>query len=560
MYQTNLRLGKSLERLSSGMRINRAADDAAGLGVSEKLRSQVEGLEQASNNCMDGISIIQTAEGALDRVHAMLRRIRNLTEASANGDKTDDDRLKYQAEVDQLLEEIDRISNTTEYNTKKLLNGTLGISITDDISKLDNTLTNPAATVTDDIMQSVKVTGDVGRKGVYTIQLETTLDSNPDKEANTQYAAGRSIQAQAHPTAQWQGTDTLQAAFNMVAAGESETLSFVQPHTDNEVQVTLSQADTVNEAVGKLQKALDRSGFEVDVTWEPANGNGTFLFAARNRGSESNFYVSGRNSTGVGNEKMVGNDPMNGSLNQAGGEDVGLDGYDEGNGAGIDAVVISDPADAAFGDFQVNIVDPNGSMTLVTSRSSTFTADMETQDKDKLIDDTGDNQGIAGIEFTLALDDINASWTDGAGANPVKAGLDLSGLLTVQAGPNKGDDHRISIAIDDMSVQSLGISRIDISTQDAAFNLIDSEKIDRAISTVSMTRGNLGALQNRLEHTIQNLGVTKENLASSESRIRDTDMAAEMSEFTRNQIMSQAGVAMLAQANQVPQQVLQLLG
>lgn len=568
MYQTNLRLGKSLERLSSGMRINRAADDAAGLGVSEKLRSQVEGLEQASNNCEDGISIIQTAEGALDRVHTMLRRIRNLTEASANGDKTDDDRMQYQAEVDQLIEEIDRISNTTEYNTKKLLNGTLGISLTEDPSMLDNANTDPAAAVSKDIIKGVKVTGDVGKKGVYTVELAVDMDTTADKVANTQFAAGRSMQAQAHPTATWQGTDTMQAAFNMVVAGESETLSFVQPHTDKEVKVTISQADTINEAVGKMQDALDREGLEVDVKWEPAGldgvsgsaDDGTFLFEARNRGSESNFYVSGNNSTGIGSEKIVGNDPMNGILNQAGGDDIGLDGYDEGNGTGIDAAVISDSTAANFGDFQLNIADPNGSVTTVTSRSSKFISDMETSDKDKLIDNSGDNQGIAGLEFDLDLNDINDSWTASGGGNAVKVGLDISGLLTIQAGPNKGDDHRISVAIDDMGSQSLGINNLDLSTQEAAFNLIDAETIDAAISAVSETRGTLGALQNRLEHTIQNLSVTKENLANSESRIRDTDMASEMSEFTRNQIMSQAGVAMLAQANQIPQQVLQLLG
>ena len=114
LFNTSNKLGKSLEKLSSGLRINRAADDAAGLGISEKLRSQISGLEVAISNSQDGISLIQTAEGALDRTHAILRRVRDLTEASANGDKTDDDRSKYQAEVDQLLSEVDRISTATE--------------------------------------------------------------------------------------------------------------------------------------------------------------------------------------------------------------------------------------------------------------------------------------------------------------------------------------------------------------------------------------------------------------------------------------------------------------
>lgn len=537
LFQTSQRLGKSLERLSSGMRINRAADDAAGLGVSEKLRFQVSGLDVAISNCQDGIAIIQTAEGALDRTHVILRRIRDLTEASANGDKTNDDRDKYQSEIDQLVKEVDRIALTTEYNTKKLLNGALGVSVTDDPSKL-SPLSNPAAVRLKSFVKSVTVVGDLGEKGVYTVQLATALDTDSDKVANTQYAAGRSIATAAPVT----GTDTLQAAFGMVTAGESETLTFEQPCKDKLTRVTLGQADTINEAVGKLQSALDQAGFGVDVSWDYTNSS--FLFESQKRGSDCNFFVSGLNSTGVGNESIVSNDAANA---------VDIDGngyYDDVNGAGIDAIVF------AAADISVEIFDPRGSVTTVTSRSSTFKADMETYDKDRLIDDTGYNQGIIGLEFTLDIDGVAMSYL----ANSIKAGIDVSGVLTIQAGPNKGDDHRISMAIADMGAGALGIEKLDVTTQEAAQNLIDSEDLDYAIAKVSEVRGNLGAFQNRLEHTVMNLQVTRENLASSESRIRDTDMAAEMMEFTRNQIMQQAGTAMMAQANAVTQSVLQLLG
>jgi flagellin len=554
-------LGKSLEKLSSGLRINRAADDAANLGVSEKLRSQISGLDVAISNSQDGIAVIQTAEGALDRTQAILRRIRDLSEAAANGDKTDDDRAKYQAEVDQLIDEIDRISLTTEYNTKKLLNGGFGAILSEDASKLDANLTG---TPNSNLMKNVSVSGTVGAKGVYTIELESAIDNTTDKVANTQYAAQRTFGGVgAAGTAlgtNWEGSDTLWEVYGMQAAGgETETLTFRQPSRDKEVTVTLNDGDTIDEAIKKMQDALDSQGFEIDVLWNPdrdLNGTideGTFQFEARRRGSEFNFFVSGLNSSGVGNEKIVGNNPDNGTITDGlAGDDADADGIYEGDGAGngLEATV------STANDLQVRVSDPNGTVTTLLSHSSTFKADFASQDAFRVVDDKGYHQGVQGLDFTLGVDDIDIGWA----ARQYRVGIDVSGVMTVQAGPNKGTDHRISIAIDDMGAQALGVTGLDVSTQEAAQNLMDSEAIDTAIAKVSSTRGNLGALQNRLEHTIKNLGVTKENLAASESRIRDADMAKEMMEFTRNQIMQQAGTAMLAQANMVNQSVLQLLG
>ena len=561
---TNTRMSKSLEKLSSGLRINRAGDDAAGLGVSEKLRSQVSGLQVAMDNAQDGISVIQTAEGALDRTHAILRRVRDLSLSAANGDKTDDDRAKYQAEVDQLLDEIDRISTTTEYNTKKLLNGAMGATVTEDVSKLD-----PLAlgTASDSLVKNVSITGTVGAKGVYTIQFDTDLsgpaESDNDKVVNTTFAAVRASSggaAGAVAGTNWEGNDTLEQAYGMNAAGgETETLTFRQPTNGKEISVTLSNDDTINEAVKKMQDALDSQGIEIDVLWQPdsdqdgAVDEGTFQFEARNRGAESNFFITGLNSDGT--EKIVENDPTNGTIAADDTADVNgnavNDGLYEGDGNGLEAVV--DPAAISF---QATIFDPNGSQTIVTSHSSTFKSDMNSTDTYKVVDSSGLNQGISGIEFSLDIDNVNVNW----GANDYKAGIDVSGVMEFQVGPNQGADHRVSAAINDMSASALNVDGLDISTQASAQGTIDSMRIDDAIANVSETRGNLGALQNRLEHTIQNLSVSKENLASAESRIRDVDMAKEMMEFTRNQIMQQAGTSMLGQANMITQSVLSLLG
>jgi flagellin-like hook-associated protein FlgL len=323
--------------------------------------------------------------------------------------------------------------------------------------------------------------------------------------------------------------------------------------------MTLSSEDTINEAVKKMQDSLNAEGMQIDVFWNPDSDNdgtvdeGTFQFESRVRGSESNFFMSGFNSNGT--QRIVGNRTDNGALLDDAGtgganDEMAADGIYGGDGLGLQATVLT------ANDLSVNVYDPNGSMTSITSHSDTFKSDLVSSDAFKVIDNKGFNQGIQGLEFTLDINSVDLGWTP----QQYNAGIDVSGVLTLQAGPNKGADHRISVAIGDMGSEALGIRGLDISTQEAAQNLIDAENVDKAISTVSEQRGNLGALQNRLEHTIKNLGVTKENLSASESRIRDADMAKEMMEFTRNQIMQQAGTAMLSQANMVNQSVLQLLG
>ena len=527
--------------MSSGLRINRAADDAAGLGISEKLRSQISGLEVAISNSQDGISLIQTAEGALDRTHAILRRVRDLTEASANGDKTDDDRSKYQAEVDQLLSEVDRISTTTEYNTKKLLSGALGSTIVDDSSQLDDQAASASGATADaSFVKDATVTGTVVANGMYTITLDSDIINDADKLTNDNYAAVQSNGAVAGS----EGTTTLYEAFVMDdAGGETETLTFAQPSIGRTATVTLADSDTINEAVSKMQNAIDEGGLEIEVSYNAADE--AFQFEATKRGDLYNFYVNAQNSSGG---EVIGN-AFDTDFMLVDTYDTDGDGIYTGDGDALDA-------EAAAGTFDVEVVGPDGSATTITSHSLEFKADFDNAGA-QAIDNQGIYQGIAGIKFSLEGDDV-ATYSYTAG--DYKAGIDVGGTLTLQGGPNKGDDHRISVAINDMGSNALGVAGLDISTQSAAQGLMDSERIDEAIRRVSDQRGKLGAFQNRLEHTIQNLGVTKENLAASESRIRDADMAKEMMDFTKNQIMQQAGIAMLAQSNLSSQAVLQLLG
>ena len=373
---TNTEMGKSLEKLSSGFRINRAADDASGLVISQGLRAQVSGLRQATRNAQDGISVVQTAEGALNEVHSMLNRMRDLAVQAANTGTNDTAaRTAANAEVTALASEVDRISTSTKFGQQSLLNGSFGV------------------------------------------------------------------------------TAAIKTGFNA-------TGTYTVPATSNfQINVNGVGAKTVNLVAGTYTGAQLASHMQSAIRTALTSG-GTYTQAQ------------------------------------------------------ADAVTVdSTTVGAGF------------SLSIKANLANTQT-------------------------FTL---------TDGAGT-PLAA-QNLTGAITAasgsggtfQVGSNAGDT--ISVALASVSATGLGINALDlVNSASTAITALDS-----AIASVSTTRGNLGAVQNRFESTINNLQVTTENLAASESRIRDTDMALEMTQFTRHQVLLQAGTAMLGQANQLPQSVLRLL-
>lgn len=479
---TNNKLAVSLERLSSGLRINRASDDAAGLAISEKLRAQVSGLDVSMDNANDGISLIRTAEGALDRVNAILKRMRDLVGWAANGDKTDADRQKYQDEINQLITEINRISTTTEYNTKKLLNGDVGSKVT------------VAATDTTEV-ETAGISGEILRAGSYTIEVVTAGVAEVEAlDVGTGVTYGTTLYSALSAGADF--TKTLNIS---TADGRSASVT---------LDVVNGGGDTIETAIQKINTALENSGVKVTATWDEANTR--ILLTSQEVGSKYAIAVVESNSVSTG-------------------------------AANFTVTQVTTAVDVT-----VSITDPaGGSGQLVTSTSRYFAAGTSTTQP-------VDASGIAGVTFTLT----NAA----AATDATVVTLDVSkGSLTLQIGPNKGDDHRMEITINDMGASALGVDRIDVTNQASAQAIIDAETIDKAIEKVVTERGKLGAYENRLNHTIQNLGVARENLTSAEARLRDADIAKEMMEFTRNQIMLQAGTAMLAQANTVPQTVLQLL-
>lgn len=431
LSQTMSSTSKSLEKLSSGLRINRAADDAAGLAISEKMRSQIRGLSMAERNSLDAVSLIQTAEGALNETHSILQRMRELSVQASNGTLEDNDRGAIQAEMNQLTFEIDRIADTTQFNQKKLFSGA---------------------------------------------------------EKGRPFAEISSDQVTYQGTGTWKGTIT------------------ADPTDPAQVVMDFSAAfgKQLSTAIDGKTFTINGKTYEIDIT----NGKTPGL------SKSSNIAV---NLTTAQWKDNAAND--------------------------TDAVS--------------NINNLLGALTsAINANDPTFTAKATNAANTGTTTDNIINNGLA---IQLIDKDFEAN-----------AGKDLE--IQFQIGANSSETLTMSIGI--MDAASLGLARdlqgnkittpglnaqagVDVSTAQGASEAIDL--IDQAIQKVSAERSKLGAYQNRLEHTVTNLQTANENLTAAESRIRDLDMAEEMTNYTRNNILNQAGQAMLAQANQLPQGILQLL-
>jgi len=495
---TNSSASKSMEKLSSGLRINRAGDDAAGLSISEKMRAQIRGLNMASKNAQDGISLIQTAEGALQETHSILQRMRELAVQSANDTNVEIDRSAIQAEIDELAKEITRIANNTEFNTQKLING--GIT---------NTKFHVGANEGQDIELAIKAMDafSLGVAGVSTTADLTGTGSVTDVTV-TGYAAavedGNVITASIDEV-----TQTIQEAAKL-EGGSYDT------------SVNLSSAANTT-----LTISIDGTDYEIDdfSGWD-GSGNVADLINLLNSAEDSD-------GNKLGNVITISDD----------GEKLTLTTKTQGASSSITVNITGQNVDGVVQLIGIS----NGSSAMGTeTTSTTYTL--------TLSDGVRENSVITGLA-------ANATVAVGTG--------DFAGFtLTLDGSLADGDTNIITLSVTkgsaaefaaDGSLISEAITEagIDVSTQAAASSAITT--IQTAIEKVSAERSKLGAYQNRLEHTIKNLDTSAENLQASESRIRDVDMAKEMMEFTKQNILQQAATAMLAQANQAPQSVLQLL-
>lgn len=513
---------KSTEKLSSGYRINRAADDAAGLSISEKMRSQIRGLNQASTNAQDGISLIQTAEGALNEQHSILQRMRELAVQAANGVETDDDREAVQNEISQLQEELTRISETTEFNTMKLLDGSQAGSAS-------STGSGPKFGVVDATLDGALVTSNVAGIKVATTATATT---KPGQETAIWDAAGKTL--------------TLNLSLNKVYTQDEidELIANAKQEdstatgTPAEVTVTLKNGIlNADAAAAGTATAADVKAVSDEGTVTGFVGADTILFTANKYGAEFNDTVfKFAFDKESGKEEVETNTAItiDGTNTVTAGEyTIHLAAGKEYTAEDLEDIL----AEAGF-DFDVTLsgATPDEPNTLFATSGASTVSDIT----------MGGGTAGAGLGSTKAM------WGQ-EGYDSVSSGAGL----TLQIGANEGQT--MSFSIDDMSARALGVdgNKVDLSTQEGAQKATTT--IDAAIKKVSQTRGQMDAIQNRLEHTIANLDTAAENTQNAESRIRDTDMAEETVEYSKNQILAQAGQSMLAQANQSTQGVLSLL-
>lgn len=533
---------KATEKLSSGYQINRAGDNAAGLAISEKMRSQIRGLSQATKNANDGISLIQTAEGGLNETHSILQRMRELAVQSANGTYQDDtDREAIQLEVDALKSEIDRIASSTEYNGMKLLDGSLGGTTTGttDFGARYGVLIS-ANTVVDGVNNKLKE--NLSLEGA---TLTSSVNGVTVKLADTASGVGGE-------NAQWDAAGTT-LTINL-KAGQSYSQSQINDLIKN---ATMAKAD----AAGTPQASTP-----ADVELKLKSGVFTFQKAETFKTSAGVRATS--DDTDLVKYLINGTDQN--------------DGYADtikftSNNYGEDTRKLKIATDVAAGKEWVATTTANNEGTGI--KDGEFTLHLATG-VEYTEEDIQNLLKQAGLDYTVTLTDSKTPDGDKsfyaqkvvaeADATAIEIGKTTAGAglgsdkltgtgkgLTFQIGANGVEDQRVTLSVGDMSSTSIGVGGADVSTQDAANKAIDM--VDAAVKTVSMQRAGLGALQNRLEYTVNNLTTTNENLTAAESQIRDTDMATEMINYTKNNILQQASQAMLAQANQQPQAILQLL-
>ena len=439
---------KSTEKLSSGYRINRAADDAAGLSISEKMRKQIRGLDKASSNAEDGVSSVQTAEGALTEVHSMLQRMNELAVQASNGTNSNTDRSAIQDEISQLTTEIDRVAETTKFNETYLLkggNGTKDVYMNGHDAGLKGTLTDNATTATFKVAAGA-------------------LD------------AGKSV--------------TIGGKDYTIGGSEAEAKALITKAAADGAKADASITIDGTTYTYKTNKWVDKGDKVVTDIENKVKKGSTVKY-----GSDSVTVLNDNKTTGI----------------------------DDANSSVISA--------AKAVELMTNELTAANNIG-ATKKTATVTADAAGY--------TANN----GIEFTIEK-----------GTAEVADKLSFS----LHVGSDADMTNKITVGIETMNSSYLGIKGLNVNDDSGIAGTYAIDAISDALQKVSEQRSSLGAVQNRLEHTIDNLDNVVENTTTAESRIRDTDMASEMVNYSKNNILAQAGQSMLAQANQSNQGVLSLL-
>ena len=670
-------LAKSTEKLSSGYKINRAGDNAAGLAISEKMRGQIRGLDQASTNAEDGISMIQTAEGALTETHSILQRMRELAVQASSDTNTDDDRTQIQNEIDQLTQEVDRIANTTEFNTKKLLDGsrTGAVTAKDGKTSIEGNFgnSNVSASITSDgsktasftdvirieIKKDYSANQAVVKEGTIDLtQIRTDLGGNVAADqkdidtivsniANGDYdiqnftgaatpsksvlASGKTADdvasaarayAKAYAEAGGVGTDTnvvnAKSALDACFSTDTTASNAASTLTKSPTGVTFTAGTTIKDVadalVNDIVKAAEKKGGDIQAVANKNNVSAELINSVDDldtkKAATASAITDAATKTGVTQTDIES--AVNGYISAIAEADGGT------TGSGVASAYkklaslfnTTDTTTVAgglvgnkIGNYSIQATDTKGLVNQKTLDHLKGLAESQGKAQAKLNNETTSNLSITDLfgnglnsnvcaigeqvsndgklNISLKNEDGTSSVITIDNADKLKAGDVLTVTVDaaveskpaatgkeafrLQVGANAGQE--VALGINSMKAKDLNIVQtksgvegkaLDVTNQSSASLAVNA--YDMAIQSVSTERAKMGAMQNRLEHTIANLDTSSENLQSAESSLRDTDMAEEMTRYSKSNILQQAGQSMLAQANQSTQGVLSLLG
>lgn len=520
------RMAKSIQRLSSGLKINKGSDDAAGLAISRKLNAQIRSMQRANQNANDGISVVNTADGAMSEMHDILQRMNELAIQSANGTNANSDRAQIQKEIDQLVAEIDRIADTTQFNAQNLLDGTFaykGYTNTENVtvSSYDDGVT----------------TGVYNIKNITYCCYDETITYDDEEE---QIRTNKRYEASSADDVQNALVTKTELAQRKQAAADPTVYDGCQGFPDG-AKVTLDDENIIIKA---------ENNFEVKLTVN----NRDYVDTGINTTTTSRTYIANIYENG----EVVSDQGIAFTIDEM----TVLSGIKDADGnPAVPDVEVRHPEQIGI-KFAKNQFPDTWKLEVKNTDTTTpgrcvFTIDV-TDDKGNVTTNTIDidiSNGDAPGTLARTIETVETTYEVGGGDTEITLDMTGMGPMVVQVGANEGQI--LAVEIPQLNTVNLGVDGLEITTETKATEAIDI--IGNAINMLSGVRAKIGAYTNRLERTITNLDTSEEKMTEAYSRIMDVDMAEEMTEYTTVQVLVQASTAMLAQSNERPQQVLQLL-
>lgn len=538
LQNNDTRLSASIERLSSGLKINSAADDAAGLAISRKMSAQIKSLDQANKNANDGLSVVNTADGAMGEMHAILQRMNELAIQSANGTNANSDREQIQLEIDQLVAEIDRIADTTQFNAQNLLDGSFaykGYTNTENIKvkSYGDGVANGTyliGTVTYNHYEDYTIYEDKDKIAKKEKRIEA---ENPENIKNALMTdADLEAQAAANPNIKVDEYKGFPDTARVILDDED---IIIKANNEFEIKLTMNNREALKTTDSEIANTTTSSVSYKTYTYH----NIAVLDENGSRYNISNISYTEEDSKWFSGSKEIELKNLKEDF-----EELFKDKYPSRDLDDIEITGFGQSADGFTMSYKVN----GGNVENISLKLY--------QDKDELGNTVQPQKELNDYLYSTT-DTVKTTYTIGGNSIDEAIKLDMTGMgaMCLQVGANEGQE--ILVEIPALNAIYLGVDNLDISTEETATAAIDI--IGDAINFMSAVRAKIGAYANRIEHTITNLDTTEENMTASYSRIMDVDMAEEMTEYSTVQVLVESSTAMLAQANERPQSVLQLL-